>query len=86
MLNAVLGNALGLLASAFSSTEFQAVQLMPAFLLTQILLCGMRAPRDTNATGLRWLSDVLPITSPTTASPASRSRPTSPGGSSAISP
>ena len=33
VLNAVLGSALGLLASAFASSEFQAVQFMPAFVL-----------------------------------------------------
>ena len=38
--NAVLGMALGLFASAFARTEFQAVQFMPAFVFPQILLCG----------------------------------------------
>ena len=33
VLDAVLGSALGLLASAFASTEFQAVQFMPAIVL-----------------------------------------------------
>jgi ABC-2 type transport system permease protein len=46
VLNAVLGMALGLLASAFASSEFQAVQFMPAFLLPQIVLCGLFAARD----------------------------------------
>jgi ABC-2 type transport system permease protein len=62
VLNALLGNALGLLASAFASSEFQAVQFMPAFLLPQILLCGMLGPRDRMATGLQWAADVLPMT------------------------
>ncbi len=60
--NAVLGMALGLFASAFASTEFQAVQFMPAFLLPQILLCGLLAPRDTMADPLQWISAVLPMT------------------------
>ena len=60
--NAVLGMALGLFLSAFASTEFQAVQFMPAFLLPQLLLCGIAVPRDHMATPLRWLSQVLPIT------------------------
>jgi ABC-2 type transport system permease protein len=60
--NAVLGMALGLFASAFASTEFQAVQFMPAFLLPQILLCGLLAPRDTMADPLQWVSAVLPMT------------------------
>ncbi len=60
--NALLGMALGLFASAFAVTEFQAVQFMPAFLLPQILLCGLLAPRDAMARGLQLLSDVLPMT------------------------
>jgi ABC-2 type transport system permease protein len=39
--NAVLGMALGLCLSAFAETEFQAVQFMPAFVLPQLLLCGL---------------------------------------------
>ena len=46
VINAVLGMSLGLLASAFAASEFQAVQFMPAFLLPQIVLCGLFAPRD----------------------------------------
>ena len=42
--NAVLGMALGLFASAFAVTEFQAVQFMPAFILPQLLLCGLSSP------------------------------------------
>jgi ABC-2 type transport system permease protein len=60
--NALLGNALGLLASAFANTEFQAVQFLPAFLLPQLLLCGLLAPRDTMAEPLQWISAVLPMT------------------------
>ena len=44
--NAVLGMALGLLLSAFATTEFQAVQFMPAAILPQILLCGLLVPRE----------------------------------------
>src|SRR6185436_13867464 len=43
--NAVLGMALGLFLSAFASTEFQAVQFMPAVILPQLLLCGLLVPR-----------------------------------------
>src|ERR1041385_8690973 len=46
ILDAVLGSSLGLLASAFAATEFQAVQFMPAFILPQVLLCGLLIPRD----------------------------------------
>ena len=60
--NAVLGMALGLLASAFAQTEFQAVQFMPAFILPQLLLCGLFAPRDQMASVLEALSYALPMT------------------------
>lgn len=60
--NALLGMSLGLFVSAFATTEFQAVQFMPAFVLPQILLCGLVQPRDRMAVGLRWISDVLPLT------------------------
>ena len=58
---AVLGIALGLLASAFARTEFQAIQLMPVVLFPQLLLCGLFAPRDEMATVLQWASNVLPM-------------------------
>lgn len=60
--NAVLGMALGLLLSAFATTEFQAVQFMPAAILPQILLCGLLAPRASMAPILRWISTALPMT------------------------
>jgi ABC-2 type transport system permease protein len=60
--NALLGVALGLLASAFARTEFQAVQFMPAFVLPQILLCGLFVPRERMAEALEWVSYALPLT------------------------
>jgi ABC-2 type transport system permease protein len=60
--NALLGMALGLFLSAFAQTEFQAVQFMPAFVLPQILLCGLLIARDQMAPALELLSDVLPLT------------------------
>lgn len=57
----VLGTALGLLASAFAATEFQAVQLMPATVLPQFLLCGLLVPRDQLPRALEVVSDVLPL-------------------------
>jgi ABC-2 type transport system permease protein len=60
--NAVLGMSLGLFVSAFATTEFQAVQFMPAFVLPQILLCGLVVPRDQMASALTWLSDAMPLT------------------------
>ena len=60
--NALLGMALGLFLSAFARTEFQAVQFMPAFILPQLLLCGLLVPREEMADWLRWVSAVLPMT------------------------
>jgi ABC-2 type transport system permease protein len=61
LLNALLGMALGLFVSAFATTEFQAVQFLPAFLLPQLLLCGLLVPRDGMSRLLRWLADILPM-------------------------
>lgn len=61
VLVAVLGTSLGLLASGFARTEFQAVQFMPAFITPQFLLCGLLVDRDRLPEGLRQLSDVLPL-------------------------
>ena len=62
VLNALLGSSLGLLASAFASSEFQAVQFMPAFVLPQILLCGLLVPLDQMAGWLEAIASVLPLT------------------------
>jgi ABC-2 type transport system permease protein len=61
VLVAVLGTASGLLASAFATTELQAVQFMPAFVLPQVLLCGLLRPREDLPEGLRQLSSLLPL-------------------------
>jgi ABC-2 type transport system permease protein len=61
VLNALLGTALGLSLSALATTEFQAVQFMPAFIFPQVLLCGIVVSRDQLPTALHWLSDVLPM-------------------------
>ena len=45
VVDAVLGSALGLFVTAFAQTEFQAVQFMPAFVIPQLLLCGLFIPR-----------------------------------------
>jgi ABC-2 type transport system permease protein len=60
--NAILGMALGLFVSAFATTEFQAVQFMPAVVFPQLLLCGLFVARDEMAAGLRAASAVLPLT------------------------
>jgi ABC-2 type transport system permease protein len=60
--NALLGMALGLLVSAFAATEFQAVQFMPAFVLPQLLLCGLFVPRAEMAGVLDVAAGALPLT------------------------
>ena len=59
--NALLGMSLGLFASAFAQSEFQAVQFMPAFVLPQFLLCGLLVPRDEMPDVLHAVSNVLPL-------------------------
>jgi ABC-2 type transport system permease protein len=61
VLDAILGTALGLLASGFARTEFQAVQFMPAFVLPQFLLCGLIVARDRLPDVLHAISNVLPL-------------------------
>ncbi len=60
--NAVLGMALGLFVSAFATTEFQAVQFMPVFILPQLLLAGLFVPRERMPDVLERISDFLPFT------------------------
>ena len=60
--DAVLGVALGLLASAFARSEFQAVQFMPVIVLPQFFLCGLLVPREQLPGWLQAVSDVLPLT------------------------
>ena len=61
ILNALLGVALGLLASAFARTEFQALQFTPVVVVPQLLLCGLFRARDSMAGALRLASDVMPL-------------------------
>jgi ABC-2 type transport system permease protein len=60
--NALLGMALGLLVSAFAASEFQAVQFMPAFVLPQLLLCGLIVPREQMSGVLDAAAGALPMT------------------------
>jgi ABC transporter DrrB family efflux protein len=62
LLSALLGNTLGLLGSAFAATEFQAVQFLPAFVLPQLLVCGLFVPRPAMARPLELFSDICPLT------------------------
>lgn len=61
VVDAVLGTALGLLASAFARTEFQAVQFMPVLVFPQIILGGLFMPRDQMPDVLSAISDWLPL-------------------------
>ena len=61
VVDAVLGTALGLFVSAFARTEFQAVQFMPAFVVPQLLLCGLFLQRDAMPRTLELISNVLPL-------------------------
>ena len=78
--DALLGLALGLLASAFARTEFQAVQFMPVLVLPQLLLCGLFVPRGHMATVLRWASNVLPLPYAVSALKTVSAQPTVGGG------
>jgi ABC-2 type transport system permease protein len=60
--NALLGTMLGLLASAFARTEFQAAQFMPTFILPQLLLCGLLVPVALLPGPLQAVANVLPLT------------------------
>ena len=62
LLSALLGNTLGLFTSAFAATEFQAVQFLPAFVIPQLLVCGLFVPRPGMPRPLQLISDVLPLT------------------------
>src|SRR5690606_11568863 len=61
VVDAILGAALGLLASAFARTEFQAVQFMPVLVFPQIILGGLFMPRDQMPDVLYAISDWLPL-------------------------
>jgi ABC-2 type transport system permease protein len=61
VVDAILGTALGLLASAFARTEFQAVQFMPLIVFPQIILGGLFMPREQMPDALYAISKVLPL-------------------------
>ncbi|MDQ1530903.1 MAG: type transport system permease protein [Microbacteriaceae bacterium] len=61
VVNALLGTTLGLMASAFASTEFQVIQFMPALVFPQVLLGGIFVSRDRMPDVLHGISDWLPL-------------------------
>jgi len=62
VLAAFLGTSLGLFVSAFATSEFQAVQFMPALIFPQLLTCGLFVARDHMARPLQWFADIMPLT------------------------
>jgi len=62
VLDAVLGSTMGLAASSLARTEFQAVQMMPAMIIPQLVVCGLFMPRDQMPLLLEWISNVVPFT------------------------
>ncbi len=62
VLSAVLGMVMGLFVSAFATTEFQAVQFMPAFVLPQLLICGLFVDRSRMADWLEGIAWAMPLT------------------------
>jgi len=62
LLDTLLGVALGLFVSAFAKTEFQAVQFMPAFILPQVLICGLLVPLEKLPEILEKIAYALPLT------------------------
>lgn len=61
--DALLGTELGLLASAFASSEFQVVQFLPLLVFPQVLLGGIFIPRDQLPEALEAISEWLPLSS-----------------------
>jgi ABC-2 type transport system permease protein len=62
VLAALLGTALGLLVSAFATSEFQAVELVMPIIMPQVLLCGLFVARGAMAGWLQAVSSVMPLT------------------------
>lgn len=58
----LLGITLGLFLSAFARSEFQAVQLLPAVVLPQVLLAGLLTPVERLPRGLEIAARALPLT------------------------
>ena len=62
VLDTLLGVALGLMVSAFATTEFQAVQFMPLLIFPQILVCGLLVPLSQLPDVLEHIAYYLPLT------------------------
>ncbi|HUC87016.1 MAG TPA: ABC transporter permease [Candidatus Saccharimonadales bacterium] len=62
LLSGLLGMSLGLFMSDFATSEFQAVQFMPALVFPQLLTSGLFVARDQMAKLLQWFADIMPLT------------------------
>lgn len=62
VLDTFVGVALGLMVSAFASTEFQAVQFMPVLIFPQFIVCGLFVPLSQLPSLLENIAYYLPLT------------------------
>jgi ABC-2 type transport system permease protein len=61
VLAGLLGMGLGLFTSSLASSEFQAVQFLPAFVFPQLLVCGLFSPYEQMARPLQLFADITPL-------------------------
>lgn len=64
VLDTFVGVALGLMVSAFATTEFQAVQFMPLLIFPQFIVCGLFVPLSQLPDVLENIAYYLPLTYP----------------------
>lgn len=57
----VLGTGFGLFTSSLATSEFQAVQFLPAFVFPQLLVSGLFTPFDQMARFLQLFADITPM-------------------------
>lgn len=62
VLDTFVGVALGLMVSAFATTEFQAVQFMPILIFPQFIVCGLFVPLNQLPDLLESIAYYLPLT------------------------
>jgi len=62
VLDTFVGVALGLMVSAFATTEFQAVQFMPILIFPQFIVCGLFVPLSQLPSLLESIAYYLPLT------------------------
>lgn len=57
----ILGTGFGLFTSSLATSEFQAVQFLPAFVFPQLLVCGLFTPFEQMARPLQYFADITPL-------------------------